>query len=194
MNRPLLAAACLLVLATPLLAVTGTPAGKRPMRVGVLRTADTWQGDFDVAAVAIERELSAQLRAAGVDAWDTNRTLEGVRDDGVHDADFFVEISGGDAHQRQIGDVGVADEHVVATLGVVISRVAAEVRVYDGHTLELVDHYDLSHHKTVVVPTSIGFGTRDLFAQAALPFIRHMQFKAAIREVAEDAAHRIAAR
>jgi hypothetical protein len=175
-------------------ALTGTPSGKRPLRVGVLRSAGVWQDVELVAATDIERETTAQLRKGGVDAWDTSRTIEMIRDEDLHDADVFVEISGGDAGARQIGDVGVSDGHVSATLGVLMSKVAAEVRVYDGETLELVDHYDLSKRKTAVIPTSIGFGTRDLFAYAALPIFRHVQYRTAVREVAEEAAKRISHR
>jgi hypothetical protein len=187
-------AALLLLLALPMFAITGTPSGKRGLRVGVLRSAGVWQGDELIAATDVERETTAQLRRSGVEAWDTSRTIEMIRDEDLHDADLFVEISGGDARVHQVGDVGVGDRHVSATLGVLMSKVAAEVRVYDGRTLELIDQYDLSRRKTAVVPTSIGFGTRDLFAYAALPIFRHVQYRSAVREVAEEAAKRISTR
>lgn len=195
MKRALVAAAAVVSLATPLFAITGKPASRHTLRAGVLRTSDGWQEpELSAAAVAIEREMTEQLRSNGVDAFDTQRTLDQVRDEDVNGADILVEVSGGDARSRDIGGIGVADRHVSATLGIVISKVAAEVRVYDARTLELLDRFDLASTRAMVLPTSIGIRNADLFAWATIPFVRHLQYRSAIRSVAEDAAQRIAQR
>jgi hypothetical protein len=195
MKRALLATLAVVSLATPLFAITGKPASRHALRVGVLRTSDGWQNaDLNAAAVAIERELAEQLRSSGVDAFDTHRTLDEARDEEIAGADILVEVSGGAARSRDIGGIDVADRHLTATLGLVISKVAAEVRVYDARSLELLDRFDLTSTRAAVLPTYIGIRNADLFAWATVPFVRHLQYRSAIRSVAEDAAQRIAQR
>jgi hypothetical protein len=186
----------LFILATPVWALKGAPDGKRPLRIAVLHTSDRW-GDpgMDAAAAAIEHEMVGQLRKRGADAWEARRTLEDVpNDDATSEADLLVEVTAGPGGQREVGGIGVSDTHVSTTLGVVLSRVAAEVRLYDAHTHELVDHYDLSKSKTAVVPTSLGFGDSRFFVYSVVPIARHFQYRSAVRDVAAEAADRITAR
>ena len=110
------------------------------------------------------------------------------------EADLLVEVSGSHGAQHEVAGVGVGDAHVSTTLGVVISRVAAEVRLYDARTHELVDHYELSKSKTAVVPTSLGLGDGRFFVYSVVPIARHFQYRSAIRDVATEAAERITAR
>jgi hypothetical protein len=185
----------LLFFATPLFAFTGTPSGKRALRVGVLHTSDRWaEASYDSAAAAIEHEMAQQLRKAGLDAWDTHCTLEQIDGREDREADLYIEVSGGDARLREIGGIDIGTRHVATSIGVVVSKIAAEVRLYDGRSFELIDRFDLARSRTAVVPTSIGFGDRGIFAFAVLPVIDHFQYRAAVRDVAEDAARRIARR
>src|SRR5258708_9815769 len=156
----------LLLLVTPVWALKGTPDGKRPLRIAVLHTSDRW-GDpgMDAAAAAIEHEIVGQLRQRGAEAWEARRMLEDVaNDDTSPEADLLVEVTAGPARLHEIGGIGVSDTHFAATLGLVLSRVAAEVRLYDARTHELVDHYELSKSKTAVLPTSFGIRDSRFFA------------------------------
>jgi len=76
----------------------------------------------------------------------------------------------------------------------VLGEVAAEVRLYDGRTLNQIARYDLHKRNMAVVPMSIGIGGRSLSAWIALPFVQYGQYRAAAHEVARQAAERIAGR
>jgi hypothetical protein len=185
----------LLVVAVPSFALKGTPDGKRPMRVGVLHTGDQWADwNYDRAAAAIEHEIVAQFRERGIEAWETHRTLKDAFQDNVEPADLYIEVSGGDARIHEIGGVDISGPHVATTLGVIISKAAAEVRVYDGRTLDLVDRFELSKRRTAVVPTSIGLREGPIFGLTVVPIFQHLQYRAAVRDVAKEAAERIAKR
>jgi hypothetical protein len=81
-----------------------------------------------------------------------------------------------------------------ADLAILVSRVATEVRVYDGRTLELLRSFHLERHGTAVVPTGIGVGnmTGDIAFWAAVPLMRWFHDRGAARDVAADAALAIA--
>ena len=187
----------LLTIAVPSWALKGTPdTPKRPMRIGVLHTGDGWaDASYDTAAAAIEREIALQLHDRGLEAWETHQTLRDAYQDRVGQADLYIS-GGGDARFRELGDLDVSGPHTVGSLGLVISKCAAEVRVYDGGTLALVDHFQLSHRRWAVVPTSLGLHNRRFVALAisVIPIVQHLQYRSAIRGVAEEAVQRIASR
>lgn len=140
---------------------------------------------------AVRNFLQAELHKAGFDAFDAHATYDALRRDEADAPDYWIEIassSGG----GPVGGVGVGGSHVVVDISVVVARVAAEVRVYDGRSLELVQRFELDRTKTGVMPTSIGVGGRDLFGWIALPIMHYAQYRAAAREVARDAALRVA--
>ncbi|HEV2720874.1 MAG TPA: hypothetical protein VG323_12705 [Thermoanaerobaculia bacterium] len=176
----------LLLIATPVFAINTTIL-RRGERIGVLRMNE----QFDVAtertvANAIESALPRALRDRGFDAFDTQRTYDGVRRGDGPDAAFYVEVVGAHGGGREAAGVGVGGDNVYATLGVVVSRVAAEVRLYDGKTFELIDRFDLSKKSTAVVPTSVGIGGRFVWAELALPFVRYSQYRSAAQDVARQ--------
>ena len=184
----------LLLVAVPMWAIKGTPSGKRPLRIAVVHTGDRWADpSLDSAAAAIEHEIVGQLRQRGAEARETRHTLDDAEDNDAPEADLYVEVSAGQARQSEIGGIGLSDSHVSSTLGVILSRVAAEVRLYDAHTHELVDRYELSRSKTAVMPTSIGIGNSHFFAFGVVPIARHFQYRSAVRDVATEAADRITA-
>ncbi len=185
----------LLAIAIPSFALKGTPDGKRPMRIGILHTGDEWADlKYDSAAVAIEHEIALQLHERGLDAWETHRTLKDAFQDNVEPADIYVEVSGGEARLREIGGLDISGPHVATTLGVIISKAAAEVRVYDGRTLDLIDRFELSQRKTALVPTSFGLREGPIIGFTVVPIFQHLQYRAAVRDVAKEAVQRIATR
>ena len=182
----------LLLVATPVFAIN-TSILRRGDRVGVLRMSER----FDVAseetvARTIESDLPRALRDRGFDAFDAHATYDDVRRGDGPGAAYYVEVVGARAGDREAVGVGVGAENVYASVGVVVSRVAAEVRLYDGKTLELVDRWDLAKKSTAVVPTSVGVGGRFVWAAIALPFVHYGQYRNAAHDVARQAAERIA--
>src|SRR6266498_3270396 len=191
MKRPLLGLLLLLV-STPLLAIN-TNVLRRGDRIGVLRMA----GEFEYAsertvAKTLQNDLRAALRDRGFDAFDTRLTYDDLRREGTADAAYYVEVVSAGVANRNAGGIGIGTDGIGATVSVIVSRVAAEVRVYDGRTLELVDRFDLSRKSTAVVPTSVGIGGRYFWAAFALPFVEYGQYRSAAHAVARQAAERIA--
>lgn len=161
-------------------------SARRTSRIAVLR------GESDVQQVVADA-LRRELRARGLDAFDAERTYDDVRDGDAGLADFYVEITGGDASTEDYGGVGISGRHGDVELGVVVSRLAAELRVYDGNTMELLATQSLSKRSTAVLPTSVGIGGRALYAFIALPFIERAQHRSVARAAAREAATLVAA-
>jgi hypothetical protein len=150
------------------------------LRVGVLRGLHDMQDDV---AEAMRREL----RARGIDAFDAVRTYDEAVRDGVPVADYYVEIMAAEATTAEHGGVGVGTRHAGVSVGVLVSRVVGELRVYDAD-MELLASRDLRKRNTAVVPTSIGFGGRSLFAYIALPYIERAQLRRVLKAAGRAAA------
>lgn len=181
----------LLLAATPLLAIN-TSILRRGDRIGVLRMSERFDGSEQTVANAIESVLPRALRDRGFGAFDAQRTYDDLRRGDVADAAYYVEVVGARAGDRQAAGVDVGVDNLYASVGVIVSHVAAEVRLYDGRTLELVDRWDLSKKSAAIVPTSVGIGGRYVWGAIVLPIIHHGQYRAAARGVAQTAAERIA--
>jgi hypothetical protein len=191
MKRPLLGLLLVLV-SVPVFAIH-TNVLRRGDRIGVLRMSE--QFDFaseETVAKTIESDLPRALRDRGFDAYDTQATVDDVRRGDAGGAAYYVEVVSARAGGRETAGIGVGTEGIGATVSVVVSRVAAEVRLYDGKTLELIDRYELSKKSTGVVPTSVGIGGRYVWAALALPFVHYGQYRSAAHDVARQAAERIA--
>ena len=182
----------LLLVSTPLFAINTTVL-RRGDRVGVLRMSERFDlASEETVARTIESDLPRVLRDRGFDAFDAHATYDDVRRGDGPGAAYYVEVVGARAGDREAVGVGVGAENVYASIGVIVSRVAAEVRLYDGKTLELVDRWDLAKKSTAVVPTSVGIGGRFVWAAIALPFVHYGQYRNAAHDVARQAAERIA--
>ena len=182
----------LLLAATPLFAIN-TNVLRKGDRVAVLRMSEDFELRSErIVAGAIESGLPRELRKRGFDAVESRLTYDDLRrgDDGG--AKYYVEVVSARAADRGVGEIGTAAANVYASVGVIVSRVAAEVRLYDGKTLELVDRWSLSRKSTSVQPTSVGVGGRSIFAAIALPFFQYGQYSNAASDIARDAAERIA--
>jgi hypothetical protein len=168
------------------------PTLHRGERVGVLRPLTFDGRDGDVAN-AVTRSLQRELRARGIDAVDAGITFDDLQREQRIDADYFVEVVSSDADGGPFGGIGVGGDHVGVDISVIVSRVAAQLRLYDGRTLQLIDTYDMQRSAKAVMPTAIGVGGRHVGLWVALPFVHYARYRAAARAVAADAATAIVA-
>ena len=182
-----------LVLALIPLVITMPAMAFRPLvnpgqRVAVLRPIPI-EGQDSSIAIAVTRSLQKALRARGIDAVDAGITFDEQQRNPRVEADFFVEVvSTGADGGAPVGGVGVNGHHVGVDISVLVSRVAAELRVYEGRTLDLVRSYDMHRSSTTVMPTSIGVNGYPIGFWVALPFVNYARYRAAARAVAADAA------
>jgi hypothetical protein len=175
----------------PAFGLTVTP---RPGdRVGVLRISGRFEyrAERSVAST-VQNDLRGELQDLGFDAFDARATYDELLRNGPGRADYYVEVVSGYASGRPMGAVGAAVGDLALEVGVVISRVAAQVRLYDGRTLNVVETYDLQKDSTAVVPTGVGIGGRSIWAAIMLPFVQYGQYRSAAHAVAHEAALRIA--
>jgi hypothetical protein len=167
---------------------------KRGDRIGVLTISERHGYDAERRlAEAVQNYLRQELSDRGFDAFRTGETHDELRRDDRANADYYVEIVSSHGDANLMGAVGVGGGPIGAEIGVVVAHVAAEMRLYDGRTLELIDRFDLQQRRTTVAPTGIGIGSRPFFGWIALPFVQRAQYRAAAHDVARDAAERIAA-
>jgi hypothetical protein len=190
MKRPVFASflLALTLVATPLAAFDATPA--KP-RIGIVRAPGTFR--FERGAYiqdAVRNALRDELRRHGYDAFTAESTLEQMSRFEDRSADILIEIVG-ESDVDDYGGIGVGGRHADVSLGVLVSRVAADVNIYDGRTLELIATDSLTKRSTAVVPTSIGIGDRHLFAVIALPFIERAQVRSVARAAAREMATRV---
>lgn len=190
MKRALFAS-LLLVVAVPAMAFKTTL--RRGDRVAILRTqiGDDYRGEERVAKTVC-LYLQRELRHRGMDAFDAGITWDDVVREGRSDADYYVEVVASDADSASVGGVGIGNRNVGVDVAVVMSRVAATIRLYDGRTLELIDTLDLHRSSSAIMPTAIGVGRDHLSLWIAIPFVQYSRYRAAARAIARDAAAQIA--
>lgn len=189
MKRLMFLLAC--AMTVPAFGLTVTP---RPGdRIGVLRISGRlgYRAERAVAN-AVQNDLRGELLDLGFNAFDARVTYDDLLRNGPGGADYYVEVVSGYASGRPVGAVGTAIGDVALEVGVVVSRVAAQVRLYDGRTLNAVETYDLQKESTAVVPTGVGIAGRSIWASIMLPFVQYGQYRTAARSIAHQAAARIA--
>ncbi len=164
-------------------------------RIGVLRIEEHYglRSEQSVANI-VQSDLQGELRELGFNAFDARLTYHDLLRSGPGNADFYVEIVSSRAANRPVGGVAAGTGGIAVEVAIVIARVAAEVRLYDGRSLNLVEAYDLQTNNTAVVPAAIGIGQRSIWAAIMLPFVQYGQYRSAAHAVAHQAALRIAGR
>lgn len=162
-------------------AVFALDVRQRPVRIGILVPADDVQS-------AVAAALVDELRDRGEDAYESHLTYDDAWRDGAGDADYLVEIIGGDAHAADYGGLGIGGRHADVTVGVVSTRVAAELRLYDAETMELLASEPLSKKSTAVLPTGFGVGGRAIYTWIAFPLAERVQARKVARAAAREAA------
>ena len=177
--KRLIVFASLMLLATSAFAFDST---KSAPRIGVLLSGH----DIDPTMV---RALVGELRGRGFDAFDTGLTYEELLDEeAVPIADYVVEIRGGEPLAFDHGGVGVSGRHADVSLGIVSSKVRAELIVYDGNTMEKLATTDVAKRTTALMPTGVGIGGGWLYTYVALPFVERAQNRSVAKKAARDAA------
>lgn len=183
MRRSIAAVLALLLFSPSAFAFDTRPVAKR---VAVVAGDSPLESDARVVRNTVAGEFVAQLRRRGFDAYETYEAVEG-------EADYIVEIVGGEPTSSEYGSVGVNNGSAGLALGVMVSRVAAEIRVYDGTTLELLSTDHLSRRASGVVPTGLGVETGPFFAFVALPLIERAKARRVARAAARDAVSSVVA-
>lgn len=177
--RRLIVFVSLMLLAASAFAFDST---KSAPRIGVLLSG------HDVNPTMM-RALIGELRGRGFDAFDVGLTYDELMDEeAVPIADYIIEIRGGEAHATGHGGVGIDGRHAGVELGIVSSKVKAELIVYDGNTMEKMAASELSKRTTALIPTGVGVGGGWLYAYVALPFIERAQNRNVARKAAREAA------
>jgi hypothetical protein len=179
--KRLLSAIALLLLPIAAFAFDASP---RAVKVAVLVPADDVQS-------AVGAALVEALRNRGIDAFEAGLTYDDAYDRGV-EADYAVEIIAGDTRSVDYGGAAIGARHADISLGVVGTRVDADLRLYDGDTMELLASEPIKHKTTALLPTGVGVGGRAVFAWIALPFVERVQARGVVRAAAREAAEVVA--
>lgn len=159
-------------------------------RVTLLRTSIYNGGESETEIAArVRRQLVRALRERGVDAVDGNLTYDEWRRSGQSDSDLYVELVPVDTHQRPVAGVGLPLAHGDVEIAVIVSRVAAELRVYDGASLDVIARRRLRRENTDVVPAAVGVGTYRMSAVFVLPIAEYVRTRRAVNAVAGEAAN-----
>jgi hypothetical protein len=157
------------VLAQAAAAMAFDPTPPRGDRIGILNTVAD-EDDLETVRVAslLRGPLKKELRRAGYEAFDVRATFDEVIEQNLADADFYIEFMRGDA-----GDV----------YG--IHSIFADMRLYDGRTLDLIEEIVVNSHRGRE-PVSFGVSTRIGPVWIGLPIA--LGSRGAVREAARDAA------
>jgi hypothetical protein len=165
------------------------PADEKHVRIGILHADVQYErGRESSVQELVLRSLRTELRERGFDAFDAEMTYDDAQRREA-DADYLVEVIGGESYSDDYGGVGIGDRNADVTLAVIASRVAGQLRIYDAHTMELLATKSIARRSTAILPTSVGLGGREVYAVVALPFVQWAQS----RRVAHAAAHEAAA-
>lgn len=169
------------------------PTASASKRIGILRgDADTSRAE-QVVMSSLPGFLRDELRRAGHAASVIPGTMDDLEDDDSEPFDLYVEINprgayredvGGVATGGRIGHVGVGGE-----LSMSVTRAVAELNVYDGHTLELLDRFELVSSNSAPALTAIGLG--DGFFSIWIPIRSNGRYTRAARDLALDGAAKL---
>lgn len=167
---------------------------KRPLsnRITLLQAPayDASELELQIARNVRDR-LLGELRARGFDAADSKLTYDEAQRTGAEISGLYVEIAPSEVHAHSTGDVAVRTRNVGVDVAMLVSRVAAELRVYDGRSFALIAKRHISREDVRVVPTGIGVGSYRMSVWFALPFVQYARYRAAANLVVRDAAAEI---
>lgn len=151
---------------------------RRAVRIGILAPADSRTAEL------VRGAIRNALRHRGFDAFDARDTGDA--------ADYFVDLLASRGDARPVAGVAVP---IAASVGVeweiLVDRIAADVRLYDGRTMDEIRTFDLRRRTASVAPSAV-FVSRNIWAAVALPVFEWTAHRGVVRELGEEAAARIA--
>jgi hypothetical protein len=166
---------------------------KRGNRIGVLVTRDRYEHGAEAAmSASIGKYLREELQKAGFDAFLTDVTYDDLTRNVTVAADYYVEVTSSDTSGGTPGGVGVGSGPIAVDVSVVVAHVAAEVRLYDGRSLEMIRRFELHQSKKGIAPTSISIGGGGIWGWFSIPITEVVQFRRAAHSIAKDAATQVA--
>jgi hypothetical protein len=136
---------------------------------------------------ALFRQLRDDLREKGFEVFETELRFHELMREDVAGADYLIDLAGERAHSADYGGVGVGMRHADVGLSIVGSRVMARLLVYDAPTMQLLGERTLTQSASALLPSSIGFGSRMLYAFVGLP-IESAQHRSLARSIGQQAA------
>lgn len=157
-----------------------------PPRVLLLDTEVPYDGGGVRAAIV--RQMRDSLQDEGFDVVETSLTFEELTPEDAAQADFLIDLTGESAHTADYGGVGIGTRHADLGLSIVGSRVVARLLVYDAATGELLGDRVLTQRTSAVLPSSIGFGSRLLYAFVGLPIAESAQRRSLARTIGHQGA------
>ncbi|HVR44042.1 MAG TPA: hypothetical protein VMS56_11440 [Thermoanaerobaculia bacterium] len=192
MKRAIVPAALLLLL--PAVSAGGgllpLAAGER-VAILVIPAGELRQIDEELSGV-VARALRGELERRGFDTVVLPRSVEEMDEDGITDvvdAAWIVEIVASDGRASSLG--GVAGEGTIDRIGIggeisiVRSELSAELRVWDGRSLELLGTLHLDSRATTPTLSGIGIGRRGAGIRLSLPW--YGTYSRAARSIARQA-------
>jgi hypothetical protein len=191
MKRLLPIVALSLAIVQPALAFDPTPreAGNR---ITLLQGPTYHGGEYEERAAArIRKQLVSELRERGYDAIDGEMSYDDAVRGGRRDSGLYIEIAPDSATTDSAAIARVDLPHASVDLAVLVSRVAAELRVYDARSLNLIVKRNLHRQDVRVVPTGVGTGTYRASVWLALPVFEYARYRAAVNGVVQDAVQEI---
>jgi hypothetical protein len=193
MRRVLSFLAIAIAVAAPAFSFDTTKRAGNTQRITLLRApiVNGYEGE-DRFAARVRHQLVRELRERGFDAVDGGYSYDDLVNGGKADSGYYVEITPSSQSITEAGNVGVSNRNVSVDLEVLVAHAAAELRVYDGKTLNLITTRNLHRRNVTVVPTAVGAGSYRAAVWIALPFIEYVRYRAAVGAVVEDAATEIA--
>ncbi|MBK5259014.1 MAG: hypothetical protein JJE51_05425 [Thermoanaerobaculia bacterium] len=136
--------------------------------------------------------LTTELRRLGFEAFRTSETIDDLAERNESEADYYVELVAGGTDNYSWGGVDIGGDGAGVGIDVGTTFASARIQLYDGRTLELIDTFEVRKKTTAVGPSAIGIGGRHVGLWIAVPFVRYMRERSAIRAVAREAAQQIA--
>jgi hypothetical protein len=170
-----LAALAVLVAAFP--AISGEPPSGLSVALFSAAPAEEHELGGWTPELTIAKVMERELRRRGYETSVLNRTVASLFEDGLEEsvqADIFVEIAA-DQHDGEgwgaIGTGGrVGSVDVGGTVAIVRSVFAANVRIYDGRTGEVLDEFELSSRALTPALSSISLGGDHAWLTIGVPW------------------------
>jgi hypothetical protein len=187
--------AVMLVLLVPGVALAFDPNKRTAddgIRIAILQPEPAGTPDEALVQEKVVRYLAGELKKRGIDAYETAWSYDDAANAENVDVDYYVEVVAARAAADAHGGVSVGGRDGEVSIGVIVSHVAAELRLYDAHTMEVLATQSIAKRSSAVRPTSIGLGGADVFAWIAIPFFERQQYRSAAKAAAKDAAVLIA--